>query len=322
MSFATFLARRTLLAVVAIYLVVSVSFGFVALTTDPNLAQVAYGAGHSAKASRSGEASRTALVEQAVQAYRAAHDLDRPVWQRYLDYLVRTTTLRWGDSQTLHEPVTAVLGRAIPVTLAYVIPALLFALVGGVVVGVLGALEPGGLVTRFVTGTAYVGFAVPNYWLASVVLLFGVAAAPTPNSTLLVRVVLPAAVLGLSLLAGQLRYARAEGREYVAEDFVTLLRAKGASRRRIARHVLRNAAIPLVSLFFADLLGVLVVNVFVLEQVLHIPGLGQVGLQAFQARDLPLVVGLALVIAVAGVLGTLVQDVAYRFIDPRVAVHD
>ncbi len=126
------------------------------------------------------------------------------------------------------------------------------------------------------------------------------------------------AVLDISLLAGQLRYARAESCEYVYREFVKLLRAKGASNWRVARHIVRNAAIPLLSLFFADLIGTLVVNVFVLEFISSVRGIGTLGLQAIQHRDLPLILGVAIIIAFAGILGNLFQDLAYLGLDPRV----
>ncbi|WP_458188121.1 ABC transporter permease subunit [Haladaptatus sp. NG-WS-4] len=93
---------------------------------------------------------------------------------------------------------------------------------------------------------------------------------------------------------------------------------RNASARRVTRNILRNAAIPLLSLFFADLIGVLVVNVFVLEEVLGIPGIGRIGLLAIEQRDLPLIIGIALVIAFAGIVGNLIQDIAYSSLDPRV----
>ena len=169
------------------------------------------------------------------------------------------------------------------------------------------------------TGGSYLGLGVPSYWIV-------VVAGPgilgltetlhqfTPH----VQTVLLSSVLGISLLAGQLRYARAESREYVYREFVKLLRAKGASNRRVARHILRNAAIPLLSLFFADLIGTLVVNVFVLESVTGVGGIGSLGLGAIQQRDLPLILGVAMVIAFVGILGNLFQDIAYVGLDPRV----
>lgn len=317
-------AKRVVFAVFAVYIVLSITFGFVALTTDPGLGQVAYGAARSPEAQAANESEREQIVQEALQEYREEHNLDVPVHVRYARWMVRTTTLDWGESDTLNVPVTAVLGATIPNTLAYLVPAMAFALVGGIGLGVYSALHPGSLLERLSTGGFYLAYGVPNYWLALFVLMMGVGTGRSGGGLVsgetMRTVVLPSAILGTSLLAGQLRYARAESREYVNTEFLKLVRAKGAADGRTARHVLRNAALPLFSLFFADMLGVLVVEVFVLESgmVFGIDGIGNVGLTAIRERDLPLVLGVTLVFAIAGVIGNLIQDLAYLVLDPRV----
>ncbi len=313
-------SKRVLFAVFAIYLVVSITFGFVALTANPSVSLVAHQTAQQAASERANASEAAAMVNEAVSAYRVAHDLDEPVEERYVRWLVDIATLDWGRSHTQDAPVTAVLARTLPRTLAYVVPAMLFALLGGVGLGVYAGLRPGSLAERVVTGGVYLGYGLPNYWVANVVLLLGIARYGDEfrNASPWVDVVLPAAVLGVSLFAGQLRYARVESSEYVSTSFVKFVRSKGASTRRVARHVVRNAALPLLSLFFADLIGVLVVNVFVLEAVLDVRGIGGVGLLAIQQRDLPLVLGVAMVLAFVGVVGNLVQDLAYLVLDPRV----
>ncbi|ODR81759.1 hypothetical protein BG842_24390 [Haladaptatus sp. W1] len=320
MSRRSYVVKRVALSVFALYLVLSVTFGFIALTADPGVAFVAHGASRQAASERANMSEREQMVQQAIAEYKAEHNLNKPIWRSYVDWLVDITTLDWGRSYSLNgTPVLTVLGQAIPATLTYVVPAMLFALVGGIGFGVYAALNPGTALERVVTGGSYLGFGIPNYWLAVVAGLVGVTAFATrfapPD---IVRSALPAVILGTSLLAGQLRYARAESREYVFREFVKLLRAKGATNWRVARHILRNAAIPLLSLFFADLIGTLVVNVFVLESVLGIRGIGYFGLRAIQQRDLPLILGVAMVIAIAGIVGNLIQDLAYFGLDPRV----
>lgn len=316
-----YLTKRVLFSVFAIYLVISVTFGFVALTADPNVGLVAHGAARSPEAQQANESEREAIVEEAIREYRESRNMAAPVSERYVRWLVDVTTLDWGESFSQNAPVTSVLATAIPKTLTYVVPAMLFALVGGIGLGVFSAMNSGSVVGRVVSGGFYLGFGIPNYWLALVVVMLGTmhygASFRTP---LLNEVVVPAAVLGTSLLAGQLRYARAESREYVNTEFLKLIRAKGASNRLAARHVLRNAALPLFSLFFADLMGVLVVSVFVLESpmVLGIEGIGNVGLAAIEDRDVPLILGVAMVFAFAGIIGNLLQDLAYLALDPRV----
>ena len=315
-------SKRVLFAVFAVYLVVSITFGFVALTADPNVAFVAYGASTSPEAQQANASERAEIVREAINAYEEERGRNRPVRERYVQWMMDITRLDWGYSYTQEAPVTTVLAGAIPRTLMYLAPALLFSLVGGVGIGVYSALNPGSLLERLSAGTFYLGYGIPNYWLALAVLMtdlprFG---ARVLGPRTFGYVVLPGAILGTSLLAGQLRYARAESREYVNTEFLKLVRAKGASNWVVAKHVLRNASLPLFSLFFADMLGVLVVEVFVLESpmVFGIRGIGNVGLTAIEQRDVPLILGVAMVFAFAGIVGNLIQDLAYLVLDPRV----
>lgn len=318
MSRGRLLVRRVGFAVVAVYLVVSVAFAVVAFTPDPNEAALAYSV-----ARETGGDSEA--VERAVTAYREARNEDDPVLQRYVRWLVDVTTLDWGRSYTLERPVTALVAERLPRTLGYVLPAMVLSAVVGVAAGVRAATDPRSLSARFGATGAYLALSLPNFWLAEVLPVLFVlplfASGVEPLALLgafVDRRVLPVAVVATSLVAGQLRYARAETVEYVGTDFVKLVRAKGGGRRRVSRHVLRNALLPLVSLFFTDMLAVLLVNVYVVEQVFAIPGIGSLSLHAIRRRDLPLIVGTTTVVAVVGVAGNLLQDVAYVLLDPRV----
>ena len=106
--------------------------------------------------------------------------------------------------------------------------------------------------------------------------------------------------------------------EYAASDFVKLVRAKGASNRRVAVHVLRNAAIPVFSMLFTEALGLLVLSVFVIEVLFGIDGFGLLLFRAVEDRDLPVLLGGTVVTIGVGVLGNIVQDVSYSVLDPRV----
>lgn len=313
-----YVTKRVLFSVFAIYLVVSITFGFVALTADPNVGLVGHQASRSIEAQTANDSERAAIVQDAIREYRESRNLDDPLSERYVRWLVDITTLDWGESFSQNAPVTTVLAAAIPKTLAYVVPAIALAIVGGVGLGVFSAMGRSRRLTGlFVVGGLYLALGIPNYWLGTVLVRPEIGPKLYRTRAML-EVVLPATVLGLGLLAGQFRYARAESQEYVNTEFVKLIRAKGASASRVARHVVRNAALPLFSLFFADLMGVLVVSVFVLEQVFAIQGIGYVGLLAIQDRDVPLVLGVAMVFAFAGIVGNLLQDLAYLALDPRV----
>lgn len=307
--------RRIIFTVFAIYLVLSIAFGFVALTGDPNEGLIEW------------QTVTTQGQDEAIEAiatYRAERNLNAPLSERYVRWLVDMTTLDWGTSFNQDAPVISLIADAVPRTLAYVLPAMAFALAGGIGIGLYSAMHKRTLLARLGSGLAYVGLGVPNFWLAGILLFvftvrFGqYGRATVPYWPLLKGVVLPSVVLGTSLLAGQARYARAESAEYVSTEFVKLLRAKGASGWAIARHLLRNAAVPLLSLFFADLLIIVTLNIYVLEVVFGISGLGQLSYQAIQDRDLPLILGTVMVLVITAMVGNLFQDIAYQAFDPRI----
>ena len=317
--------RRTAFAVFTAYLVVSIAFGIVVLTPDPTVASVRYGAVREQLRESDGyTAEDKAEVREIVAKYRRERNLDEPVFERYVHWLVSVTTLDWGFSYDRGASVITLLAGALPRTLRYVIPAMVFAVVGGLATGLHTATHRDTLTDRLGTSAAHFGFSLPNFWLAEMLVLFvlsgsGWLAGVTEGTATVFRtVVFPVVVLGIGLFAGQMRYARAQSLEYVDTEFIKLVRAKGASKRRVARHLLRNAAIPLLSLFFTDMIGVLVLNIFVIEYVFGIPGLGDLALSAFQRRDLPVIIGVTMVVIFFGIVGNFVQDVAYLVLDPRV----
>ena len=320
-------ARRTVLAVFSMYIVMTIVFGFVALTADPNLGQVRFNA--ALQYSNAPPEERLERIREEVQAYRQARNLDVPVEQRYARWLIDITTLDWGVSPSHGRPVITVIGERLPFTVAYVIPAMVVSALVGIALGAVTALRQGSLIDRFGTTAAYVGLGIPNFWLASVLLLeltykrdvLSTSVSPSlgPFSPAnLEAMVLPMVVLSTSLIAGQLRYARAESLEYTGEEFIRLVKAKGHSGWGIARHVLRVAAAPLLSLFFVELLAVLIVNIYVLEFVFDLPGFGLLSYEAIQRRDLPLLLGTTMIVAFIGIAANLLQDGLYTVLDPRV----
>jgi peptide/nickel transport system permease protein len=311
--------RHALFAVLGVYVVFTLAFAVVALTPDPNQAVIAY------RLARRGQAD---LIDNRLAAYRAARNLDVPVTVRYVRWLVDVTLLDWGRSFTTGRPVLATMRDSLRYTLAYLVPGFVLGTTGGVVAGLTGALSRRPSVDRGLSTLSYVAFGVPSFYLAAV---FLVGVAPTvewfpveirpggPLSSANRRYLLvPAVILGVNVFAGQLRYARAKGRQLVRADFVQQLRAVGVPRRKLARHLLRNAAVPLLSVSLADLVAILVVNVFVIEYVFEIPGLGLTAYRAVDQRDVPVVVGATIVVAVAGIAANVLQEVANAFLDPRV----
>jgi peptide/nickel transport system permease protein len=301
----SWLGRRLALSVFAAYLVVSVAFGIVALTPDPNEGAVAY------QVARETGGNGTA-VEAALEDYREARDRDEPILDRYVTYLGNTARLDWGPSFSRGRPVSAVVGDALSVTGRYVALALVLSTLGGLGLGVYGALGAGSLADRTVSVVVYGGFGLANFYVVAVPPFDALTQGSTMRTT-----VGPALLLSTTLLAGQLRYARASSMEYLEQEFVKLVRATGGGSLRVARHVARNVVVPLLSLFFSELFAVLVLEAFVIEAVFGLQGLASVTLAAVNARDLPLVVGVTVAVAFAGISANFVQDLAHRLLDPR-----
>nr|WP_240147508.1 ABC transporter permease subunit [Halorussus sp. JP-T4] len=135
--------------------------------------------------------------------------------------------------------------------------------------------------------------------------------------------VYPAAVMGLYLFGIQLRHAGTELGEYASAQFVKTARGKGAGVWRVGRHIVRNTVVSLLSLFFVDLLGMVLVAIVVVEAVAGVPGLGTLTLGAMQGgHDLPLMLGVSLLPVVLGVVANFAQDIGYALLYPHVDVEE
>jgi len=267
--------------------------------------------------------------EEAVQAYMESRNYDDPILERYLEWLWSYLTLEWGYSFAYNEPVMDVLARKAPVTLFYLVPSIVIASVASVTLGLPAALDRGGLLDTLTSGIAYVGFGVPVFFLGELFIfmlieqlnLFVVEVDTRyglwtlENVTLLL---LPIPVVTLNLLAVQVRYVRAEALGTLSEQFVKMLRSTGAGPREVGRAVLRNIAVPLLSVFFTEVLTVLFVTVYVVEAVFGVPGLGLTAYQAIADRDIGLILATTFIPVLVGLLGNLFQDVAFTVIDPRI----
>jgi peptide/nickel transport system permease protein len=256
-------------------------------------------------------------IRTARQEYLAARGLDRPLWQQYLDWMGNMATLNWGESLETGEAVLPLVVDATARTAMYVVPAIVLGITIGLLVGLYAAIRPESRLVEVGRGASYLSFAIPAFWIGGVILSFAYWDV-IDDSPLLFDHVLPIALTTATLLGGYVSYTRAHAMEYAATDFVKLVRAKGASRRRVAAHVLRNAAIPVFSMLFTEALGLLVLSVFVIEILFGIDGFGRLLFHAVEDRDLPVLLGGTIVTIGVGVVGNVVQDVSYSVLDPRV----
>ncbi|MDY6765494.1 MAG: ABC transporter permease [Halobacteria archaeon] len=325
MSMRWYVVRRILWAILATYLILSAAFFIFAYTPDPNKTLTKFAAGY--QAALAGE-NVTQAQEEAVAAFIQARNYDEPILDRYIKWIVDYSTLDWGRTLS-GKPVIDVIANKTPVTLAYLIPAILLALLGGVAIGLYSATHQHSLLDYLGTTVAYFGIGIPHFFLAEALLIIAVqqfnwyAVEIDPRYGLwtprnIQVFILPTLVLAVNLLAVQARYVRAESLEYMPADFVKTLRASGASTWDVARHILRNASIPLVSLFFTEVLAVLFVTIYVIEVVFGIPGLGSLAFSAIKQRDIGLILATTFLPVLVGVFGNLIQDILYTILDPQI----
>lgn len=320
---AWYVARRVAWAVVASFVILTVTFVLLWVAPDPQLAAVEFEAAQSG-----GDA------EAAAEAYRIRRGLDRPFHVQYFEYMQKMATLDWGWSETRSQPVTTAILQAAPYSLMYAVPSLVLSTVLGLAIGLYSATHQYTRADYAATFFAFFGLSIPDFWFAIILLvLFGsvlgwVPILFDPNAALFSlenarQLALPVVVLTLSSIAGLMRYSRAEALEYVEATFVKTARAKGVSERRVLyRHIFRPAAVPLATILVGDLLTVVLASSYLVEVVFGIPGLGTLSFNAIVEQDTELVLGTVLVPAFLVVLANLAQDIAYTVLDPRIDFGD
>ncbi len=307
MSYLRYVAERLIFALLSVYAIVTVLFFAVTagawFRIREQLAQARYN-GLSGPAI---DRLRARLVDQ--------RGLDAPLYDRYADWMVDVTTLQWGDSLVYRQSIVGVLDGRVQTTLGYVLPGVALGVVLGVGLGVFVALRRDGVLDWSARVGAYALLGVPSFMLVLYAARFGsLQFRRSGTDTWAVA----SLVVAAAVLAGQLRFARTAALEQTGQAFVKTLRAKGATRLRLGRHVLRNASLQVVSMSISDLLFVLVLTVYVVEEVLPIDGLATASLRGVRESDVSLVIWTTLVIAVIGIVGNLLKDLLYGYLDPRV----
>jgi peptide/nickel transport system permease protein len=258
--------------------------------------------------------------------------LDKPVAQRYVEWVTGAVRGDFGTSLLTDEPVTQRIGERLPNTLTLAGAAFVLSVMLGIPIGLIQALRRGSPLDHVLSFLSAVGLAVPVFWLGIVlILIFSVSLHVLPSAgvtgittdTLFDRaqhLVLPAVVLASTVLPTIVRFMRSAAIEVLHEDYIRTAESKGlAPRVVVTRHVLRNALVPVVSALGA-LVPRLLGGAVVTEAVFSWPGLGRLALEAAQGRDYPLITGLTVVAAAVAVGTTLLVDLAYTRIDPRVRV--
>ena len=265
---------------------------------------------------------------QVLAEIRAELMLDRPLWEQYGAWLWRLLHGDLGFSWRIRQPVGALVLEKLPVTLQLGLMAFVIAVAIGIPAGIVSAAYRDRPADWAANGIALAGISTPNFWLGiMMILLFSVQLGWLPPSGYvpltedwrqsLATTIMPAFVLGGSIAGVFMRHTRAAMIGALGQDYVRTARAKGLPERTvIGRHALRNALIPVVTLGTIEL-GRLLAGAVLTEQIFSIPGFGKLIVDAVFNRDYPVVQGVVVVTAIIFVSLSLVGDMLYMAINPR-----
>ncbi|MBN2283103.1 MAG: ABC transporter permease [Deltaproteobacteria bacterium] len=276
---------------------------------------------------------------EARERFMAMYDLDKPLHVQYLLWVKKLAVLDLGESfSTDHRPVVDKIAERIPITITINVLSMVLIIVIAIPIGVLSAVRRDSLFDKITTVVVFVGFAVPTFWLALLLMiLFGIhldwlpisgirslnAEYLSPGAAVLdlaKHLLLPVLLSAFGGLAGLSRYMRSNMLEVIRQDYITTARAKGLSERVVIyRHALRNALLPVITILGLSIPGLIGGSV-IFETIFAIPGMGQLFYMAVMSRDYPVVMGILFIGAILTLLGNLIADVSYALADPRIRV--
>ncbi|RBY92975.1 ABC transporter permease [Blastococcus sp. TF02A-30] len=313
MGFLRFVAKRVLFTLPVLAIVALLTFLMLELTPGDPAVVVA-----------GSDAS-----PEAIEAARESLGLDQPLPQRFADYVGDVVTGDLGNSFTSGVPVLETIASRLPVSLSLTVGALLIGMVIALPAGIFAAVKSGSWLDRFTIFNTSVGMASPEFFVGLLLILaFSLTLGWFPATGYVPfaddpvewanRLVLPALTLGVGVAAEVTRHVRASMRDVLQRDYIQTARAKGLSTASvIGKHGLKNAALPVVTVLGLQVRRLLAGTVIV-EQIFAMNGIGTLAVRAVFHRDLPMLLGIALVTAVIVLLVNLVVDLSYGYLDPKV----
>jgi peptide/nickel transport system permease protein len=321
----TYILRRLLLIIPTLFGITLLTFLLVRLA--PGNAALLKGGG--------GERSMTAEQrEETIKLY----GLDKPPLIAYADWVGRIARLDLGESWVDHRPVTEKIRERLGVTMSLMGSALVLSYMIAIPLGVIAALRRGRLTDRAISFSVFVLYSIPSFAAALLLILFvaggdylnllpmyGInsinAWEMSPGAWLwdrLTHMILPVICLTYASLASISRYARVSMLEALGQDFLRTARAKGLPERVVVlRHALRNALIPIITIFALEL-PALIGGAVIIESIFTLPGMGKLMIDALESRDNPTIMGITVLAAIVTLFGYLAADILYMVVDPRI----
>lgn len=314
----SYIARRIIQALLTLIIITMVCWILTRLSADP-MAQYA---------------NRQGLTEADRDRIRHNLGLDRPLPVQYVSWLKLAMQGQLGDSFFSRQPVSLMIAQRLPLTLILMFVAEIITILISLFLGLLSAVKKYTWIDNLVTSLSFIGYSMPIFFVAlGLMLIFavqfkawGLPYLPTgadiwnPKNPLeLARhLVLPVSCLVIIQTAGYSRFLRSSILEVLGLDYVRTARAKGLNERAVLfKHALRNAALPFVTIVGLDI-PYLIGGALVTESVFAWPGMGRLFWEYAQRGDFPVVLGVLLLVSVAVVFFTILTDLAYTFVDPRI----
>ena len=270
------------------------------------------------------------LTEERLANLREKLGTDRPIYTQYFSWVGNLLKGDFGDSYFYEGTrVRDDLKQRIPTTIELTLLSLFMASLIAVPLGVFSAMKQDSLSDYAARIVTLLGIALPNFWVAVMTIFFLVLlfkwAPPLAYETLwddpwvnFQQLIFPALALGISNMAFIARITRSAMLEVLREDYIRTARSKGLGERGIVyRHALRNALLPVVTLFGFEL-GRLISGTVIIESIFLVPGMGRLLITSIGNRDFPMIQGIILVIATTVLIMNLLADLAYAWLDPRI----
>jgi peptide/nickel transport system permease protein len=274
---------------------------------------------------------------QVIELLREKYGLDQPVHVQYVTWVKNLAKGDLGESFRFRRPVKDLLVEALPYTLQLTFLAIVLDALVGISLGIISAVKQYTKLDKAVTVGSLVVYAIPSFWLAlMLIMVFSVNLGWFPTSqtrsmnyddlTAMGRIldrmwhlVLPVFIMGIAGAAGTARYMRSRLLEVLNEDYIMAARARGFRERTvIVKHALRNAMIPIVTIYGMSL-PFLLGGAAIIETIFAWPGMGRLTVNAVGGRDYPIIMATVTIAAILTVLGNLLADITYAAVDPSVS---
>ena len=264
-----------------------------------------------------GEKVNEAVVKRVTEQMH----LNDPVLVRFARYIIDLVHGDLGHSYKLNRPVSMLIGEAFPRTVKLAISAALVSWIIGIPTGIISAIKKDSLLDRFLMGFALVGISLPVFWAAMLLqYIFGyrLGVLPIYGYTTVKHMILPAIVLGWSSSGSIARMTRSSLLGIMKNDYIRTARSKGIRESLvIVKHGLKNAMIPVVTMMAMQFAGLLS-GATITETVFGVGGIGMLMISAVNNRDMPLLLGSTVFATMIIIIGNMVADIMYSFLDPKI----